>query len=532
MNYLRSSVEDGEIGQAFKNQMSRAHQDGAVDKQHGPEVKRQFLLGGFRQGPNYSVGLYPVRDLLTNSRTFTFILAVGLFAMAARNVTDPDFWWHLKTGQLIARDHRLFYADPFSSTRSGHPWLNHEWLPDLLIFALHSTAGIGCLIVAFAAVISSAFMLLYWRSLGKPYAAGICTLLGALTALPSWGVRPQMLAFLLASLLLLFLERSETETRLIWWVVPLMWVWVNSHASFPVGLVVIAGFLVAECGEAWLQNTWTLAAGRVARLGIVLAASVAVVPLNPYGFRLFAYPLQTLSSDAMQEFIAEWASPDFHRTEYAFLLIMLLGLIAAATFSGVRMKLRELVLLVPATLGALISARHIYFFVLIAAPVLARACAEVCKLFRPFSASGGKKMLNASLMAGLVLFAVLRIYYVVRQQPGAEAAHFPEKMVQFVRANPLPANGLNYYNWGGYMIWELYPGYRVFVDGRADIYGDEFLERYANAYYLTDKWDDLLTQYGVQAVVLPPDAPLVTGLTTLKHWRVVYRDDQSVIVAR
>ena len=473
-----------------------------------------------------------MRGLLTNSRTFTVILALGLFAMAARNVTDPDFWWHLKTGQLIAQNHQLFYADPFSSTRSGQPWINHEWLPDLMIFAAYRASGVGGLIVAFAAIISTAFMLLYWRSPGKPYAAGVCTLLAALTALPSWGVRPQMLAFLLASLLLFLLERSEAEPRLIWWAIPLMSVWVNSHASFPVGLVVIGGFLIGEFADAWLRDSWRLAQGRVARLGAVLAASIALVPINPYGFRLVAYPLQTLSSDAMQEFIAEWASPDFHRTDYVFLLIMLLGLVAAAASSGARIRLRELLLLVPATLGALVSARHIYFFVLIAAPVLARACAADFKLFRPPSVSAGKPALNALLMAGLVLFAMLRLEYVVRLQPAAQAAHFPENMVQFLKASPLPENALNYYNWGGYMIWQLYPKYRVFVDGRADIYGDQFLQQYAHAYYLTDNWDDILTRDDVQTVVLPPDAPVVTGLTTLRHWRVLYRDDQSVIVAK
>jgi hypothetical protein len=473
-----------------------------------------------------------MRGLLTNPRTFTVILALGLFAMAARNVTDPDFWWHLKTGQLITQNHKLFYADPFSSTRSGQPWINHEWLPDLMIFTAYRASGIRGVIVAFAAIISTAFMLLYWRSPGKPYAAGVCTLLAALTALPSWGVRPQMLAFLLASLLLLLLEKSEAEPRLIWWAIPLISVWVNCHASFPVGLVVIGGFLGGELGEAWLRGSWRPAQRRMARLGAVLAASIALVPINPYGFRLVAYPLQTLSSDAMQEFIAEWASPDFHRTDSVFLLMMLLGLVAAAASSGARLRLRELLLLVPATLGALVSARHTYFFVLIAAPVLARACAANFKSFRPLSISVGKPALNALLMAGLALFAALRLEYVVRQQPAAEAAHFPEKLAQFVSASPLSANALNYYNWGGYMIWKLYPKYRVFVDGRADIYGDQFLEQYAHAYYLTDNWDGLLNRYDVQTVVLPPDAPVVTGLTTLRHWRVLYRDQQSVIVAK
>jgi len=472
-----------------------------------------------------------MRDLLTTSRTFTLILAVGLSAMAARNVTDPDLWWHLKTGQLIAQNHKLFRSDPFSSTRQGHPWLNHEWLPDLFIFSIYRMSGFAGLIIVFAAVIAAGFMVLYSRSPGKPYVAGLCTLLGALTALPSWGARPQMLAFVLASILLWILERSETKSSLMGWVVPLIFLWVNLHGSFPVGIVLIALFLAGELAEAFLCDDWGGRA-RLVRLGAVLGLSILVVPLNPYGFRLFAYPLQTLSSKAMQEFISEWASPDFHRLEYTFLLLMLLGLIAGSTLSSARMRLRDSILLIPAMLGALISARHIYFFVLIAVPVLARAGSALFEYRISTSIQKSRTVLNGMLVASLFLFALVRIASVVRKQNAAEAAHFPARLVQFLKAHPLPESTLNYYNWGGYMIWKLYPEYRVFVDGRADLYGDDFLNEYAHAYYLTNTWDALLDKYRVQAVILPPDAPLITALKGLRGWKVAYADEQATVIIK
>ena len=39
---------------------------------------------------------------LTTKRTFLAVVFLGLFALALRNVTDPDVWWHLKTGEYIA----------------------------------------------------------------------------------------------------------------------------------------------------------------------------------------------------------------------------------------------------------------------------------------------------------------------------------------------------------------------------------------------------------------------------------------------
>ena len=75
-------------------------------------------------------------QLLQMRRVLVIVLALGLFAIAARGVTDPDVWWHLRTGQLILHDHAVPHTDPFSFTRFGQPWVNHEWLSDLLLYGL------------------------------------------------------------------------------------------------------------------------------------------------------------------------------------------------------------------------------------------------------------------------------------------------------------------------------------------------------------------------------------------------------------
>ena len=97
-------------------------------------------------------------SLLDTRRVFVMIFAIGLFAMAARNVTDPDVWWHLRTGQLILQNHAVFHSDPYSFTKFGQPWVNHEWLSDVIIFVVYRTAGWAGLIVVFAAIVSTAFM--------------------------------------------------------------------------------------------------------------------------------------------------------------------------------------------------------------------------------------------------------------------------------------------------------------------------------------------------------------------------------------
>src|ERR1700733_9062050 len=101
--------------------------------------------------------------LLRTSNVFVAVVFLGLFAMAARNVTDPDVWWHLRTGQYIVEHTSVPHTDPFSYTRAGKPWVAHEWLTEVLLFETERVAGLGALIVIFSAVICGAFFLLYLR---------------------------------------------------------------------------------------------------------------------------------------------------------------------------------------------------------------------------------------------------------------------------------------------------------------------------------------------------------------------------------
>lgn len=196
---------------------------------------------------------------LTTNRTFLAVVFVGIFAMSARNLADPDVWWHLKTGQLIAQTRSVPHVDSFSFTRAGYPWVAHEWLSELLIYGIYRVSGWGGLIVVFALIVSAAFFLVYLRSAPDPYSSGVVVLLGAWATAPMWGVRPQVASLLLISLWFLILERSERSPRLLWWTLPLTVLWVNLHAGFALGLALIMLFLAGEFLEQFtssgLRNT-------------------------------------------------------------------------------------------------------------------------------------------------------------------------------------------------------------------------------------------------------------------------------------
>jgi len=480
-------------------------------------------------------------SLLQTRRVFVFVLALGLFAMAARGVNDPDLWWHLRTGQLMLQNHSLFHTDPYSFTRFGQPWINHEWLSQILLFGLYRAFGFVGLIVSLAAVIAVTLMLVFARCPGRPYLAALITLWGAVASSPAWGVRPQMFSLLLASIFLLLLESSEKHPKLLWWTVPLMLLWVNLHAGYPIGLAFLAFFLIGETLEAAVRpGQWTQAAVRLKTLVLAFLLCLAVVALNPNGLRIYAYPFETLRSAAMQRFIQEWFSPNFHDAMYLPLLLMLLALVAGLALSPRRIHVRSLVLLLATVPAALRSMRHIPILVLVMAPVLADLIESWLEQngVGQFLQLGQRPPTRRTVVANVLVlvafstFTLLRVRQVTTSQAQTEAQHFPQAVAAFLSHEHPPGPILNHYNFGGYFIWKLYPQYLVFIDGRADVYGDQFMNQFAAAYHLTEEWHLPLDQWAIRTVVLPPDAPLITALRGNPSWTQLYADPKAVVLTR
>ena len=276
------------------------------------------------------------------------------------------------------------------------------------------------------------------------------------------------------------------------------------------------------------------------KLSLILIACIAVVPLNPYGIAMYRYPLQTLHSRAMLAYIGEWLSPDFHQGRYAAMLLMMLATILLPAVSPRRLCARELLLLAVGTYAALRSVRHIPIYVLAAAPLLSamvqsklQASAKTGLFDRQSTVTWVKSTVNAVVLASFLAFVLWRANYVVERQTQAEKKEFPVDAVNFLnRARP-PAPMMNHYNWGGYLIWKLYPEYKVYIDGRADVYGDSFLDEFASVYYLKGQtWRRPLETWDIHTVVLPPDAPLVTALGIIPGWKQIFSDRQAVVFTR
>ena len=484
---------------------------------------------------------------------FAAILLFGLLAMTARPATDPDLWWHLRTGQWILQTGHIPHSDPFSFTRQGSPWVSHEWLSEIIFYALWKLAGPPALIIFSSLVTSLGFLLLYSRCPGEPYIAAALTALGAWASAPCWGARPQMFTFFLASLLLWLLERAENQDshpslfssdalknrpRLLLWIPPLFLLWLNLHAGFALGPALIFLYAAGLACEAIAGTTpWSQARPAILRLIAIILICLALVPLNPSGTQLYHYPLDTLRSPGMRGLIVEWFSPDFHQLLYTPLLLVLLVLFAALAWSRSPLRARVLLPLIAMCLAALDAVRHIPVFILVAIPVIASAFPYPLRIPRlrrsPATRQRLRHLFNSVALFLLAVFTLVRWTTLSLSENAHVLSQFPQQAVVFLRDTRQPPRLFAYYDWAGYSIWNLYPGYRVFVDGRADLYGDKFLKQsIQTATHLEKGWRAILDDSNVETVLMPPTVALAQGLALDSHWTTCYRDSQAVIFVR
>jgi hypothetical protein len=112
-----------------------------------------------------------------------------------------------------------------------------------------------------------------------------------------------------------------------------------------------------------------------------------------------------------------------------------------------------------------------------------------------------------------------------------DPAFYPVDAVNWLKANPQPGNVFNNFDWGGYLIFNLWPDKKVFIDGQTDVYGEELTRKYEQVITLSENWQDVLLEYDVRWAILPPSWPLGSALGKA-GWREVYRDNTAAIYSR
>jgi hypothetical protein len=479
---------------------------------------------------------------LDPQRVLAIALFVALFAMSAREVVDPDFWWHLATGRYIVETRSIPRHDVFSYTATDHKWITHEWLTQVGMIGLYNLGGLTALLLATCAVITLTFYVVYLQCDARPHLAVFGVLLGALASAVTWGARPQMLNALLAAWFTYLLWRYRAGDRRALWVLPLSTVlWVNLHSGYFLGLFLVAVFIGGELLSHLLDHRaeQTLSLVQIRGLSLSLVACVVASLINPNTYKMLWYPFETLGSGAMQRYIQEWAPPDFRRVEYWPSIALLFGGAAAMVFSRRRHDLTEVMLFFGLGFASLLSARNIPLFAVVATPILTRYLTQIkvgrlrwdlTDLPRSRPPSRGMVVLNWALVLAFVLAGAARVVDMAIKNRDVEFRRYPLRALAYIDESGLADKRMyNTYNWGGYLLWR---GYEVYIDGRADVYLDEFMDEYVLAYQLRGDWRRPLDRFDVEYILIESGASFEALLEASDEWTRVYRDDQAVIFVR
>jgi hypothetical protein len=331
------------------------------------------------------------------------------------------------------------------------------------------------------------------------------------------------------------------------WGLPLVMVlWVNVHGGFAIAFILMTAYLFGEVGNQILGIETGIGWRRIGRLALIMGLSFLIVPLNPNTFQMWAYPFQTVGIGVLQDFIAEWRSPNFHEIHFQPFIWLLLAALTVLGLSKKRADFTDLTLVALFSYMTLLAARNIALFALVVGPVIVRYGTPVLidwkerVLKRPPEEARPNQetrplfvALNWLLLVVVLLGAVLQISGPISAKTNetAQAESLPVAAVDYLREADLPGPMFNNYNWGGYIIWEL-PQYPVFVDGRTDLYGDELLREYLATMFVRDGWRETLDAYDINLVFVETAAPLAAELRQEPGWEQVYSDDMAAIIVR
>ncbi len=453
-------------------------------------------------------------------------LATGLWYPGM--LGDGDTWWHVLTGMWILDHLAVPHTDLYSFTMPDAPWTTHEWLSELLMAGAFRTAGWSGVVTLSAAATALAVLLL-GRRLARDLSA-LALLVILLIALGLVGTsllaRPHILALpVLTAWTIGLLDAREEGRAPSPWRLALMIVWANLHGGYAFGVALVAPFalealLVAPASErVRVALTWSTFG----------AAALGSALVTPFGVEGLLFPLKLLRMASLSE-IAEWQPVSFATLNP--LGVAILALLAFALYRPVRVPPVRLALLVGLIHMALAHSRHQLLLAIVGSLLIARPVAVAitpgAAAPTPRARRGGTGFGYDWAVAAfaLALVAARLAQPIVREggpvSPIAAVAAVPDD----VRARPV----LNDYGFGGYLIWA---GIRPFVDGRADMYGDDFLSRYVAATRAPGPaFDSLLDEYRISWTILPPDGAVALALDRMPGWRRIYADRLAVVHVR
>ncbi len=457
----------------------------------------------------------------------TFALLAGFAAFAFTIIVptalrDGDTGWHLATGAWIVAHARVPTSDPFSFTAPGRPWVAHEWLSELAMYASYRVAGWSGLIILIGTAMAALFAVVAheirrWLS---PRASVAALLMLVTRLLPSLLARPHILALpILAAWLIVLLHARERGKAPPFGFALLMLVWANAHGSFVFGLALVGVFALEALIAAAPSDRRRVVLGWGA-FGVACAVAATVTPADVDGlaFPFYVDRLKLLAH------LNEWQPADF--ATFSGFEAILLATLAVLLLRPVRIPPIRLLLMLGVLHLALQHTRQEIVLVVVGILVLAEPLGKAWTAKTAPSATPRPASRSIGILI-LILAVGLAGYRIAVPVVRTDSAGVPATALRHLPPSLRSQRVFNEYSFGGSLILA---GIRPYIDGRSDMYGDPFtLDYFAIAGGDTTLWRAANARWHFGWTILPPRSPLVRMLDRDPAWQRIYADNVAVI---
>ncbi len=451
-------------------------------------------------------------------------------------LTNADVWWHLSSGLWMLQHRALPHSGVFSQSASL-PWIASSWVYDLLLALAYKLVGlqaIPVLLMLFKVGLAVVAFLLAGGLRGKFWLAFALSAIAqyVLCAIPPGPGYFSTLLFGIELLLLLEARRTGSDRPLLW--LPLLFLlWANLHVQFVYGVLVLLWFGMTLACERLFQ----IPSEHPLDLGVVLkiaGVSLVATLLTPYLHRPYGVFFATTFSSA-NKYLLEFRALGFRQPQDYLLLLLAMSAFLAL---GLR-RSRDIfqIGLLAGCLGlSFYAQRDIWLVVLASLAVIGEAVTDARTSNVP-SARERPGLRRELWIAACASVAVLMIAAFVRIPRTREAlvakagGSYPVAASDYVREHRLPQPIFNAYEWGGFLTWYL-PEYPVAIDGRTDLYGGDTVAEYSKVMNADVPYTEYPAVAAAQTILLPKNAIMAAGLSSVPIFKVAYSDDVAIVLTR
>ena len=453
----------------------------------------------------------------------------------AIDVFEGDTWHHILVGEDILKTHTFPTTDSYTFTVNGNEFMAFEWLGQIAMALTDHLGGLRGITILFLVAASSLLLLLYYYSslrCGNSKAAFVACLPMVPLLSAFFTLRPQLFGYIFLFLTMILVEHFRRgRTWALWLLPPLFVLWVNTHGSFVLGLLLlgfywVAGLVRFQAGGLEAKP-WTFRQ-RLHLEAVTLGCVLALIA-TPYGARLAGYTLHVLLHASLgmrriQEYIP------LGDARLKIFVVLLLAFLAAQVMLRPKYRLDDFGLLLVTVYGAFVHQRLLLFCIPVFTPLLAMLLARWAPKYDP---AKDKYLLNAVLIALAMFVALVKFFPSRPDLEKVVAAVFPRGAVEYLERHPVQGRMLNPDFWGAYLIRSLGRQHKIFIDGRTQLFEDAGV--FQDSLRIGDLDRDtplLLRKYALDACLTYRWGPLATYLSGSPDWEQVYQDNLAVIFVR